>query len=86
MVALPALKASLDKLGPPTTDASGGLRATGDYVDMGEPVNVVDLARDMIRLSRLEVGHDVEITFTGTRPGEKLFDEQTMFHQQWQTY
>ena len=44
-------------------------------LDMGEPVRVVDLARDMIRLSGLRVGDDVEIKFTGLRPGEKLFEE-----------
>jgi FlaA1/EpsC-like NDP-sugar epimerase len=44
-------------------------------LDMGEPVRIVDLATDMIRLSGLEVGRDVEIVFTGLRPGEKLFEE-----------
>jgi FlaA1/EpsC-like NDP-sugar epimerase len=44
-------------------------------LDMGEPVRIVDLATDMIRLSGLEVGRDVEIIFTGLRPGEKLFEE-----------
>ncbi|MFO7638862.1 MAG: polysaccharide biosynthesis protein, partial [bacterium] len=44
-------------------------------LDMGEPVQVVDLARDMIRLSGLEVGQDIDIAFTGIRPGEKLFEE-----------
>jgi FlaA1/EpsC-like NDP-sugar epimerase len=44
-------------------------------LDMGEPVKVIDLARDMIHLSGLEVGRDIEIAFTGTRPGEKLFEE-----------
>ncbi|MFQ5413014.1 MAG: polysaccharide biosynthesis protein [Phycisphaerae bacterium] len=42
---------------------------------MGDPVRIVDLARDMITLSGLRPGTDVEITFTGTRPGEKLFEE-----------
>jgi len=44
-------------------------------LDMGEPVRIVDLATDMIRLSGLEVGRDIEIVFTGLRPGEKLFEE-----------
>jgi FlaA1/EpsC-like NDP-sugar epimerase len=42
---------------------------------MGEAVKIVDLARDMITLSGLRPGVDVEVTFTGTRPGEKLFEE-----------
>jgi FlaA1/EpsC-like NDP-sugar epimerase len=44
-------------------------------LDMGEPVRIVDLATDMIRLSGLEVGRDVDIVFIGLRPGEKLFEE-----------
>jgi FlaA1/EpsC-like NDP-sugar epimerase len=44
-------------------------------LDMGEPVRIDDLARDMIRLSGLRVGDDVEIRYTGLRPGEKLFEE-----------
>jgi FlaA1/EpsC-like NDP-sugar epimerase len=43
-------------------------------LDMGKPVRVVDLARDLIRLSGLNEG-DVEIRFTGMRPGEKLYEE-----------
>ncbi len=43
-------------------------------LDMGEPVRIVDLARDMIRLSGLDE-NDVKIVFTGLRPGEKLFEE-----------
>jgi FlaA1/EpsC-like NDP-sugar epimerase len=44
-------------------------------LDMGEPVKIVDLARDMISLSGLEEGRDIDIVFTGSRPGEKLFEE-----------
>ena len=44
-------------------------------LDMGEPVRIADLARDMIRLSNLEEGRDIEIRFTGLRPGEKLYEE-----------
>lgn len=44
-------------------------------LDMGEPVRIVDLAADMIRLSGLRVGEDIEIKFTGMRPGEKLYEE-----------
>lgn len=44
-------------------------------LDMGEPVKIVDLARQMIRLMGLRPDHDVKIEFTGLRPGEKLFEE-----------
>jgi FlaA1/EpsC-like NDP-sugar epimerase len=44
-------------------------------LDMGNPVKIVDLARDLIELSGLEVGRDIDIRFTGVRPGEKLYEE-----------
>lgn len=44
-------------------------------LDMGQPVRIVDLAKDLIRLSGYELGKDIDIVFTGLRPGEKLFEE-----------
>src|SRR5690606_14107457 len=44
-------------------------------LDMGDPVKIVDLARDLIELSGLKVGQDIDIVFTGIRPGEKLYEE-----------
>lgn len=44
-------------------------------LDMGEPVKIVDLAHDLIELSGLAVGDDIDIEYVGLRPGEKLFEE-----------
>ena len=44
-------------------------------LDMGEPIRIADIAADLIRLSGLTVGADIEIWFTGIRPGEKLYEE-----------
>ncbi len=55
-----------------------GSMATGGEIfilDMGKPVRIIDLARDLIRLSGLEPDKDIKIEITGTRPGEKLFEE-----------
>jgi FlaA1/EpsC-like NDP-sugar epimerase len=53
-------------------------------LDMGEPVRIVDLARDLIELSGLEVGRDVEIVYIGLRPGEKLFEELSLVGEEYQ--
>jgi FlaA1/EpsC-like NDP-sugar epimerase len=56
---------------------AGAIGQSGQILllDMGEPVRIVDLAADMIRLSGLRVGDDIAIEFTGLRPGEKLYEE-----------
>jgi FlaA1/EpsC-like NDP-sugar epimerase len=43
--------------------------------DMGESVKIVELAKQMIKLSGLELGRDIQLVFTGLRPGEKLYEE-----------
>lgn len=44
-------------------------------LDMGDPVKVVDLAKDLVQLSGLKVGEDIDLTFIGLRPGEKVCEE-----------
>jgi FlaA1/EpsC-like NDP-sugar epimerase len=56
---------------------AGALGRGGEVflLDMGEPIRIVDIATDLIRLSGLTVGTDIDIRFTGIRPGEKLYEE-----------
>jgi FlaA1/EpsC-like NDP-sugar epimerase len=56
---------------------AGVLGVSGEILilDMGDPVRIVDLAKDMIILSGLRYPDDIDIVFTGLRPGEKLYEE-----------
>ena len=53
-------------------------------LNMGQPVKIVDLAKDLIQLSGYEVGKDIEIVFTGLRPGEKLYEELLIAGEEYQ--
>ncbi|MFO1005786.1 MAG: nucleoside-diphosphate sugar epimerase/dehydratase [Planctomycetaceae bacterium] len=56
---------------------AGAIGSSGDVLilDMGDPVKIVDLAKDIIMLSGLRYPEDIDIEFTGLRPGEKLYEE-----------
>ncbi|RAP77476.1 polysaccharide biosynthesis protein [Paenibacillus montanisoli] len=56
---------------------AGALAEGGEtfILDMGKPVKIVDLAKDLIRLSGFEPNIDIEITYSGIRPGEKMYEE-----------
>ncbi|MBO3460080.1 polysaccharide biosynthesis protein [Aetokthonos hydrillicola Thurmond2011] len=54
-------------------------------LNMGEPVKIADLAKELIRLSGYEVNKDIEIVYTGLRPGEKLFEELFIAGEEYET-
>lgn len=56
---------------------AGALGKGGEIfvLDMGEPVKIIDLAHDLVKLSGLKIAEDIDIVFTGLRPGEKLYED-----------
>lgn len=56
---------------------AGSMACGGEVfvLDMGQPIKIVDMAKDLIELSGLEVDKDIKIVYSGLRPGEKLFEE-----------
>ena len=59
---------------------AGSMAQAGEIfiLEMGQPVRIYDLAVNLIKLSGLRVGRDIEVAFTGLRPGEKLYEELQM--------
>ncbi len=72
------LEASATAPDPPEDKGDGDARGKIFVLDMGEPVRIVDLARQMIRLAGLRPERDIAIAYTGLRPGEKL--HEALFH------
>jgi O-antigen biosynthesis protein WbqV len=72
------LEASATQPAPEQAAADRALRGKIFVLDMGEPVRIVDLARQMIRLAGLRPERDIAIRFIGLRPGEKL--HEALFH------
>ena len=65
---------------------AGAMGSGGEVflLDMGQPVKIVDLARNLIELSGFRPADDIEIVYTGLRPGEKLHEELYHLGEQWQ--